>query len=108
MLLYRAVGYDELQEVLVTRELRPGPPSFQGKWFAEVLVDGARWGRRLSRLTNGDPVHLIEVEVDDADVAGWFRLSFLDRIGPARYADIPDLPQVRFVREVVPVPVSPS
>jgi hypothetical protein len=107
MLLYRAVSYAELQDILVTGQLRPGPPSFQGKWFAESPVDAARWGRRLSRLTGGDPFHLIEVEVDDAAVAGWFRLPNLDQIGPARYGDIPDLPAARFVREVLPVPTSP-
>jgi hypothetical protein len=107
MRLYRAVGYAELQDVLATGVLRPGPPSFQGKWFAESPVDAARWGRQLSRLTGGDPFHLIEVEVDDATAAGWFRLPNLDQIGPAWYADIPDLPPVRFVQEVLPIPTSP-
>lgn len=100
MRLFRAVGYDELQDVLSSGVLKPGPPSYQGKWLAENLSDAAEWGRRL--YPAGD-FHLIEVEVNDAAVAGWFALPYLDRIGPARYAEIPDLPAIVFVGEI-PVP----
>jgi len=107
MLLYRAISYAELQDILATNILRPGWPSFQGKWFAESALDAACWGRRLALLTGGDPFHVIEVEVDDTVATTWFRLPNLDAIGPARYAEIPDLPAIRLVREVVPIPVSP-
>jgi hypothetical protein len=100
MRLYRAVSYAELQDITSSGELRPGPPSYQGKWLAEVLTDAAEWGRRL--YPAGD-FHLIEVEVDDATTAAWFALSNLDQIGPARYAEIPDLPAIVFIGEV-PVP----
>ncbi len=100
MRLYRAISYAELQDILSSGGLRPGPPSNQGKWFAEVLADAGEWGRRLYP---GENFHLIEVEVGDALAAGWFALPNLDRIGPARYAEIPDLPAVVFIGEV-PIP----
>lgn len=41
--------------------------------------------------------------MDDAAAAGWFALPDPDRIGPARYAEIPDLPLIVFVGEL-PIP----
>jgi hypothetical protein len=81
MRLYRAVSYAELQDILASGVLRPGPPSFQGKWLAESIGDAAEWGRRL--YPNGQ-FHLIEVEVPDVVAQGLFRLPNLDQIGPAR------------------------
>lgn len=107
MLLYRSASYAELQDILGRLNSDPVRRLSQGKWFAESPSDATRWGRRLSLLMSGGSFHLIEVEVDDGITAGWFRLLLLDQIGPARYADIPDLPAVRFVREVVPIPTSP-
>jgi hypothetical protein len=39
--LYRAVGPDELADILQIGVLRPAPPSNQGKWFAETAEDAA-------------------------------------------------------------------
>lgn len=65
-----------------------------------MFADAAEWGRQLYP---GETFHLIEVETGDAAAAGWFALPNLDRIGPARYAEIPDLPAILFVGEV-PIP----
>jgi hypothetical protein len=100
MRMFRAISYAELQDILATGALRPGPPSFQGKWLAETPEDAAEWGRRLY---SGGAFHLIEVEVDDVEANGWFRLRNLDQIGPARFAEIPDLPQIAFIGEI-PIP----
>ena len=100
MRLFRAVSYAELQDIVNFGVLRSGPPSFQGKWLAETPDDAAEWGRRLYQ---GSPFHLIEVEMDDAAANGSFRLANLDLIGPARFADIPDLPGIAFVGEI-PIP----
>jgi hypothetical protein len=100
MRLYRAVSYAELQDILSSGALRPGPPSYQGKWLAESADDAADWGRGLYPAGG---FHLIEVEVDDTVAAGLFALPNLDQIGPARYADIPDLSAVVFVGEI-PIP----
>jgi len=40
----------------------------------------------------GYPTHILEVEVPDDLVAGWFSLPKLDGVGPAVFADIQDLP----------------
>jgi hypothetical protein len=100
MRLFRAVSYAELQDILFSGVLRPGPPSFQGKWLAEFADHAAEWGRALYQSV---PFHLIEVEVLDAEANTWFRLANLDSIGPALFADIPDLPRIAFIGEV-PVP----
>jgi hypothetical protein len=104
MRLFRAIGYAELQDILTVGVLRPGPPSFQGKWLAERVEHAAEWGRQLY---GGGSFHLIEVEVDDLIVGGFFYLPNLDRIGPARYAEIPDLPGVVFIGEIPIPPSSP-
>ena len=100
MPLFRAVSYAELQDILFSGVLRPGPPSFQGKWLAESAEQAAEWGRALYQ---GALFHLIEVEVQDATANTWFRLTNLDGMGPARFADVPDLPLITFMGEV-PVP----
>jgi hypothetical protein len=40
----------------------------------------------------GQPAHVLEVQVPDAVVAGWSSPATLDGIGPAAFADLPDLP----------------
>src|SRR5258708_4866189 len=46
--LYRAISEAEWMDIVKTSRLRPGPPSNQGKWFAESLNDAEEWGRLLS------------------------------------------------------------
>lgn len=93
VLLYRAVGPLELADLQTRDEFRPGPPSFQGKWFAESASDAARWGRRFYQFT-GDPFHLVVVEVPTSVADNLFRVANLDRIGPARFADVDELPTI--------------
>jgi hypothetical protein len=104
MRLFRAVSYAELQDILTVGILRPDPPSFQGKWFAERPEEAAEWGRQF--YPSGS-FHLIEVEADDTVAAKLFRLPSLDQIGPARFAEILDLPRFLFVGEIPIPPVTP-
>jgi len=104
--LYRTVGPQEMADVILTGLLRPGPPSFQGKWLAESVHDAARWGRRFFQQA-GLPFHVVEVEVAVAVADRWYRDPNLDRIGPARYAEIADLPQITIVCEVGTIPILP-
>jgi len=87
--LFRAVSPFELTDIMTTGEFRPGSPSFQGKWFAESPTDAAEWGRRLY---GAQPFHLVVVDVPRAVADSLFVLPNLDGIGPARFAEIDDLP----------------
>jgi hypothetical protein len=86
MRLYRALSSQELTDISQTGGFRPGPPSFQGKWFAETHEHAAAWGR-LFYLTSGPPFRLVVTDIPDSVAALMFLLSFLDGIGPARFAD---------------------
>jgi hypothetical protein len=101
--LYRAVDPREWADVQATGEFRPGPPSFQGKWFAERPDDAAEWGRRFTAQSGGTYL-VVEVEIPDDVAEPWFNLSNLDGIGPARFVEIDQLPELNAnctgVREV--------
>jgi hypothetical protein len=91
--LYRAVDSTEWADIQSIGEFRPGPPSFQGKWFAERPDDAAEWGRRLAGISGGT-YRVVEVEVPDEVAAPCFSLSNLDGIGPARFIEIDQLPEL--------------
>src|SRR5438552_15215447 len=52
-----------------------------------------------------DSISYRGIEVLASVAAQWYRDPCLDRIGPARYAEIADLHRIRPVREVLPIPV---
>ena len=86
MELYRAVSPHELADIAQRAGFHPGPPSFQGKWFAEIPEHAAAWGRLLYQV-NGVPFHMVAVDLPDPIANQMFRLPLLDQIGPARFAD---------------------
>lgn len=102
MRLFRSISYAELRDILKCGLLRPGPPSFQGKWLAETVEHAVEWGRGLYPDAS---FHLIEVEIDETVSETLFRLVNLDGIGPARFAEIADLPGIVFIGQV---PIPPS
>ena len=104
MRLYRAVCLAELDEIRRDNAIRPGPPSFQGKWFLTSVEETAEMGRRLFRIGN-PPFHIVEAEVSDSDLGLFFRDPFRDGIGIGYYAYVEQLDRVRFVREVSDVPL---
>lgn len=87
---YRAVSPQELSDISQFGGLRPGPPSFQGKWFGETAADAAEWGRRL--FGGVGPLFVIEIVLPTSTAGQLFRLPNLDRIGPARSAEVDQLP----------------
>ena len=84
--LFRAVSAQELLDIFTWGGFRPTPSSLQGKWFAEKVAHAAEWGRRLFHLC-GPPFHIVLVDVPAALANQMFQLTYLDHIGPARYAE---------------------
>jgi hypothetical protein len=84
--LFRAVGPLELADIQASGVLRPGPPSYQGKWFAESAEHARAWGQVLQRLT-GEAFEVVQVELPREVADQMFRIAALDGIGPARFAN---------------------
>jgi hypothetical protein len=84
VLLYRAVGQAEFDELMETGTFQQGPNSLEGKWFAESPEAATDWGERLNGPGN---YRIIEVEVPASVADTFFRNPMLDSIGPARYAN---------------------
>lgn len=71
MTLYRALSPAELADLQLVGYFRPGPPSYQGKWFAETEGAADEWGRRLFGQA---PFHIVSVDVPDPLVSQMFYL----------------------------------
>jgi hypothetical protein len=83
--LFRAVSPQELADIRAFGSFRSIPGAMEGKWFAEVLDHAIEWGKLLYPQNQQYLVVRTDVPQDVADLM--FRVAFLDRIGPARYAD---------------------
>ncbi len=60
----------------------------EGKWFAERFEDAIKWGQLF------EPIHdfwVIELDMAETTAESFFKIEYLDDIGPARYADCGDL-----------------
>jgi hypothetical protein len=104
MRLYRAIADAERVDIAGAGVLRPGPPSFMGKWFATTTADAARWGQAFFRAS-GDPFFVLEVEVPDDRVGELYPVPFLDRIGPAYFADADQLGIITIIGVCLDIPV---
>jgi len=59
-----------------------------GTRFAESLEDAYKWGELMAY----DPAFIIvEIEIPNEIADDFFRIEWLDNVGPARYAEIPQL-----------------
>ncbi|SRR5260370_19641871 len=106
MKLYRAVSPQELADIRSYRGLRPIPSSLQGKWFAESPEHAAEWGRKLFQLGS---FHLLDVEIPQDLADQMFRIPQLDRIGPARYADVGLLQAINQAKPAIAeLPLTPA
>ncbi|MSQ94723.1 MAG: hypothetical protein EXR98_09230 [Gemmataceae bacterium] len=77
---------DELADIVAYGGFRHGPNCLTGKWFAETPETARRWGEFLYQ-DQASVFHVIQVDVPLEIVDQMFRLSSLDQIGPARYAE---------------------
>jgi hypothetical protein len=90
-ILYRAVSEQEFQELMRTHGFTAGPNGLEGKWFAERGEDAVAWGTQLSQ---GASFRVIQVRFYTRDADQFERLTRLDNIGPARFADLQTLNRV--------------
>lgn len=90
--LYRAVSPPELADILASGIFSSTLGALEGKWFAEEFDQVVIWGNLL--YSDGRPFHVVYVDVPQDVADQMFRIAFLDRIGPARYADADLLVQV--------------
>lgn len=95
--VYRAVSQAEYKDILKTGQLRQGPNSLEGKWFADSL-EGARAfatgnGRTPALFPHGQ-YRLIEVDVPNNAPSLATRPN-LDGHGPARFLHNDDLPLLK-------------
>lgn len=91
--LYRAVSEAEFHGLMRSGKFQVGRNSLSGKWFAESADDAARWGDLLQGPKN---YRIITIEIPSKDADRFFRIDALDKIGPARYAELAQLSQVTF------------
>jgi hypothetical protein len=108
---FRAVSEEEWDELLRLRAFQPTSASLQGKWFAGNAADAARWGRRFFRWDR-KPLFVVEVSLPNALAALFWYASFYDRIGPAWFVDVDQLPLLNQniiggIRLVLPIPTIP-
>ncbi len=95
--VYRAVSEAEYQDILKTGQLRQGPNSLEGKWFADSL-EGAKahatGNGKTPPLFPDGKYRLIEVDVPNNAPSLSTRPN-LDGHGPARYLHNDDLPPLK-------------
>jgi hypothetical protein len=84
--LFRAVSPLELADILNHGAFRAIPSSLEGKWFAETVENASEWGRHLAQLGGGS-FQIVQVDIPQNVADTMFCLSWLDQIGPARYAE---------------------
>lgn len=64
----------------------------EGKWFAESADDAVKWGDTMNGPGNST---VVRTEVPTGQAERFFRVERLDGIGPARYADLEQLHDVK-------------
>lgn len=89
--VYRAVSEAEYQDILRTGQLRQGPNSMEGKWFADTM-DGVRL--HGDALEGAGKYRIIEVDIPN-NLPSLHLDPNLDLRGPARYLDGTDLPNLK-------------
>jgi hypothetical protein len=85
VLLYRAMSDAEYQGLMATGQFTQGPNSMGGKWFAESAANARQWGEWF--YGGSGNYHVVSVELNTDLANSLMRVSKLDGIGPARYAE---------------------
>jgi len=98
------MSLEEYNDLMSTGKFRSISTSNQGKWFAENVRDAETWGKRfIERGWENRPFKIVEVEVDSGIAATFFREQNLDKIGPARFAELDQINAgIISIREVTP------
>ena len=60
----------------------------EGKWFAQQLPHAMEWGQRF--YGNGG-FRIVQVQVSAQTASRFFQMEKLDGIGPAMYAQLPQI-----------------
>lgn len=100
--LYRAVSYAEFSDIMLSRRFNIVANSLEGKWFAERFEDARKWGEAFSRLSGIPHDKIVVAEFERAVADQFFRIPFLDEIGPARFATIDECAYLISVSEATP------
>lgn len=91
--LYRAVSPGELRQFAYEKRFRTVPDSVEGKYFAETPEHAIQWGKRFYKTGN---YKIIEVGIPPDVADRFWRWEELDKIGPARFADVTTLVELLF------------
>lgn len=89
--LYRAVCHAEYLQLKSKHRFEPAPGTLQGKWFAESEPAARAWGSRFFQVSGIRHDHIIVIEITCEKADSFLRLSNLDGLGAARYAEIDQL-----------------
>ena len=86
--LFRVVSMAEYEDLQEFRHFRPGPNSFEGKWFADSFESVSLHAK--AHYPNGY-CQIVTIEIGAELWQRAFRLENLDGYGPATYLDLVDL-----------------
>lgn len=78
----------ELEDIKDFNGFRSSPTgkSMEGKHFAKNPEDASMWRREFHRR-DGNPFHIVQLDIPETVEAYLFKYSKLDGIGPSWYAD---------------------
>ena len=105
--LYRAVSPEEVDDIVKSGMFRPTVGSLEGKWFTTTPELAAQWGKRLWIMSKSLGYSPKPFTIIEAAIHKWLRRiesPHHDGIEPAVYIDYPELPHIRFFRELDAVP----
>jgi len=97
--LYRAIGLDEADDILLSGGFRLGPGSafVEGKWFAMSHSHAVRWGKLMPPVSRVRTFLVAAVILPAYLVGELARLPQLDGIGPAVFVRHDQLHRVNAV-----------
>ena len=78
----------EYEDILATGQFRSVGNCLEGKWFAERREDALTWSRLFAYPAGS---YIVAIELPDAIAAKLHHNTFLDGIGPAKYAQLEQL-----------------
>ena len=98
---------EEVDDIVKSGMFRPTVGSLEGKWFTTTPELAAQWGKQLWIMSKSLGYSPKPFTIIEAAIPKWLRRiesPHHDGIGPAVYIDYPELPHIRFIRELDAVP----